>query len=176
MDIHPIRLFGDPVLRTASTPVLDFSNSLQLLVQNLQEVLKQSKGVGLAAPQIGVPLRVFVWSFKNNSGVLVNPILTQKFPDDTYDEEGCLSIPGLFFATPRANQVKISGYDTEHKPLTILAEGMLARIFQHEVDHLDGKFFVDNLIGEDRKNAFSQIRQALPRLENNTSFNGGTRR
>jgi len=157
--IQPIRLFGDPVLRTPAAPVTDFDAELRKLVQDLTDTMLEAPGAGLAAPQIGVGLRVFTWHVEGELGHLVNPTLT--LSDESQDgEEGCLSIPGLTWDCKRALRVVAHGFNMYGEPVTIEGSEMLARAIQHETDHLDGVLFVDRLDAETRKLAMKAIRES----------------
>ena len=159
MSVQPIRLFGDPVLRTPATPVVDFDKELRRLVQDLTDTMLDAPGAGLAAPQIGVGLRVFTWNVEGEVGHLVNPSLdlSEEIQDG---EEGCLSIPGLTFDCRRALSVVAKGFDMHGEPVVIEGSELLARAIQHETDHLDGILFVDRLDRETRKAAMKAIREA----------------
>ena len=159
MSIQPIRLFGDPVLRTPAVPVVDFDVELRKLVADLTDTMREAPGAGLAAPQIGVGLRVFTWYVDGEVGHLVNPRLT--LSEDTQEgDEGCLSIPGLVFDCTRARSVVARGFDMYGEPVTIEGSDTLARAIQHETDHLDGILFVERLDAETRKRAMKAIREA----------------
>jgi peptide deformylase len=159
VSIQPIRLFGDPVLRTPAAPVVDFDAELRRLVQDLTDTMLDAPGAGLAAPQIGVGLRVFTWYVDGEVGHLVNPQLT--LSEETQDgEEGCLSIPGLAFDCIRAADVVAHGFDMHGEPLVIQGSQTLARAIQHETDHLDGILFVERLDAETRKAAMKAIRES----------------
>jgi peptide deformylase len=159
VSVQPIRLFGDPVLRTPATPVVDFDKELRRLVQDLTDTMLEAPGAGLAAPQIGVGLRVFTWNVEGEVGHLVNPALD--LSQDTQDgEEGCLSIPGLTFDCRRALSVVAKGFDMYGEPVVVEGSELLARAIQHETDHLDGILFVDRLDRETRKAAMKAIREA----------------
>ncbi len=159
MAIQPIRLFGDPVLRTKAVPVTDFDAELRRLVKDLTETMLDAPGAGLAAPQIGVSLRVFTWNVDGEVGHLVNPDLT--LSEEVQDgEEGCLSIPDLTFDCRRALSVVARGFDMHGEPVTIEGSEMLARAIQHETDHLDGILFVERLDRETRREAMKAIREA----------------
>ena len=159
MSIQPIRLFGDPVLRTPAAPVVDFDAELRRLVQDLTDTMLDAPGAGLAAPQIGVGLRVFTWFVDGEVGHLVNPQLT--LSEETQDgEEGCLSIPGLAFDCVRAADVVAHGFDMHGEPIVIEGSQTLARAIQHETDHLDGILFVERLDAETRKAAMKAIRES----------------
>ncbi len=159
MSVQPIRLFGDPVLRTPAEPVVDFDAELRKLVRDLTDTMLDAPGAGLAAPQIGVGLRVFTWVVDDEVGHLVNPQLT--LSEETQDgEEGCLSIPGLSFDCRRALSVVARGFDMYGEPVTIEGSERLARAIQHETDHLDGVLFVERLDPETRKQAMRAIRES----------------
>jgi peptide deformylase len=157
--VKPIRLFGDPVLRTAADPIRDFDAELRKLVKDLTETMLDAPGTGLAAPQIGVGLRVFTYHVDDQLGHLVNPTLDLSEEAET-DDEGCLSIPGLAFPTPRALRAVAKGFDMHGEPVTLEGTALLARCVQHETDHLDGVLFVDRLDPEQRKLAMKAIREA----------------
>lgn len=157
--IQPIRLFGDPILRTPAAPVVDFDKELRTLVADLTETMLDAPGSGLAAPQVGVGLRVFTYDADGVVGHVVNPQLilsstTQQGP------EGCLSIPGLEYDCTRAQRVRVTGRDMYGEPVTIEGSDLLARTLQHETDHLDGILFVDRLDRESRRAAMRAIREA----------------
>jgi peptide deformylase len=159
--VVPIRLFGDPVLRTAADPVTDFDAELRQLVKDLEETMLAAPGAGLAAPQIGVGLRVFTYHVDDEqSGHLINPVL--HFPDELTQDggEGCLSIPGLTFDCVRRANVVAHGQNMWGDPVTVEGTARLARCIQHETDHLDGVLFVDRLDAETRKAAMKAIREA----------------
>jgi peptide deformylase len=157
--IQPIRLFGDPVLRTPAAPVTDFDKELRALVSDLTDTMMDAPGVGLAAPQIGVGLRVFTYWVDEEVGHLVNPDLTLTEEEQDGDE-GCLSIPGLAFPCVRAYGVVAKGFNMYGDPVVIEGTELLARCIQHETDHLDGILFVDRLDREQRKLAMKAIREA----------------
>jgi peptide deformylase len=159
VSIQPIRLFGDPILRTTAIEVVDFDKELHRLVQDLTDTMLDAPGSGLAAPQIGVGLRVFTWNVEGEVGHLVNPVLD--LSDETQDgDEGCLSIPGLAIDCRRALSVVAKGFDVHGEPVTIEGSELLARAIQHETDHLDGVLFVDRLTPELRKQAMKEIRES----------------
>ena len=159
MSIQPIRLFGDPVLTTPASPVIDFDKELRTLVKDLTDTMLEAPGAGLAAPQIGVPLRVFVWDIDDALGHLINPSLdlSEEMQDG---EEGCLSFPALSYETPRAFRAVAKGFNMHGEPVTIEGTELLARCLQHETDHLDGIVFIDRLSQENRKLAMKEIRES----------------
>jgi peptide deformylase len=157
--IQPIRLFGDPVLRTPAAEVSDFDKELRILVKDLQDTMMDAPGAGLAAPQIGVGLRVFTYYVDGTLGHLINPNLD--LSDELQDgEEGCLSFPGIYYDTPRALRVVAKGVDQHGEPVTIEGSELLARAIQHETDHLDGVLFIDRMNRDQRKLALKAIREA----------------
>ena len=144
MTVQPIRLFGDPVLRTPAAAVTEFDKELQQLVADLTETMRDAPGAGLAAPQIGVSLRVFTYHVDDQLGHLINPSLDLSAEEET-DDEGCLSFPGLAFPTKRAYGVVAKGFNMHGEPVTLEGSGHLARCVQHETDHLDGVLFFDRM-------------------------------
>jgi peptide deformylase len=157
--IQPIRLFGDPVLRKPALEVVDFDKELRRLVADLTDTMLDAPGAGLAAPQIGVGLRVFTWSVEGEVGHLVNPVLD--LSEEQQDgPEGCLSIPGLSIDCKRALSVVAKGFDQHGEPVVIEGSELLARAIQHETDHLDGVLFLDRLDPANRKLAMKEIRES----------------
>lgn len=154
--IRPICITGEPVLHTRAQEVTEFNQELRELVQDMFETMDAAPGVGLAAPQIGIALRVFVydWDAEDGTaqrGVVINPILETSAvplgePDWESESEGCLSVPGERFPIKRAEQVTLRGVDLDQQPIEISATGWFARIFQHEFDHLNGVLYVDRLV------------------------------
>ena len=159
MPIQPIRLFGDPVLRRPASEVVDFDKELRRLVEDLTDTMLDAPGAGLAAPQIGVGLRVFTWYVDGELGHLVNPKLVLS-SETQHGPEGCLSIPDLTFDCTRALSVVAHGFTMHGEPVVIEGSDLLARALQHETDHLDGVLFVDRLDPEGRKAAMRAIREA----------------
>lgn len=155
MAIRPIVITGNPVLHTRAGEVTVFDDELRTLVADMYDTMDKAPGVGLAAPQIGVPLRVFVYDYADDDGterrgVIINPVLKiSEVADEPADEdtevEGCLSVPGERFPLKRAEFATVSGVDLDQNPVHIEADGWFARIFQHEFDHLDGTLYVDRL-------------------------------
>ena len=150
---------GDPVLRTPAATVDTFDKELRKLVKNLTETMQDAPGAGLAAPQIGVSLRVFTYWVDDEIGHLVNPDLD--LSSDIQDgEEGCLSLPGLTFDTKRAMSVVAKGMNMHGEPIVIEGSDLLARCVQHETDHLDGILFIDKLDPQARREAMRLIRES----------------
>lgn len=159
MTVQPIRLLGDPVLRTPTVPVASFDKELRVLVADLTETMFKAPGAGLSANQIGVGLRVFTYDVDGETGHLINPDLD--LSDELQDgNEGCLSVPGVVFDTPRAQRVVAKGVNMWGEPVLLEGSGMLARCVQHETDHLDGVLFVDRLPTAQRKLAMHEIRES----------------
>ncbi|MFI6981376.1 peptide deformylase [Embleya sp. NPDC050154] len=159
MAVQPIRLFGDPVLRSKADPVTVFDKELRRLVADLTDTMRDAPGTGLAAPQIGVALRVFTYQVDGEVGHLINPDLD--LSDDEQDgPEGCLSLPGLRYDTKRAYGVVAKGFNMHGDPVTIEGTQLLSRCIQHETDHLDGILFIDRLDREQRKAALRALREA----------------
>ncbi len=157
MAIQPIRHFGDPVLTTRASEVTAFDKELRTLVADLTETMLDAPGAGLAAPQIGVGLRVFTWHVDGELGHLINPTLD--LSDEMQDgEEGCLSFPEIHFDTPRALRAVAKGFTMHGEPIVVDGSEFLARALQHEVDHLDGVLFIDRMKPENRKAAMKEIR------------------
>ena len=160
MSVTPIRLLGDPVLRTPAVPVVDFDQELRRLVADLTETMFAAGGAGLAAPQIGVGLRVFTWFVDGEVGHLVNPEVTPVGEETEEGPEGCLSIPGFTFDCRRHLYVAATGFDLHGEPVRVEGSHLLARAVQHETDHLDGVLFVDRLDPGARAAAFAELEAA----------------
>lgn len=160
MTIRPIRVFGDPVLRTRCDPVTSFDADLRKLVDDMFETMYDAIGVGLAANQIGVSLRLFVYDVGDGlKGVVANPEIELSTEEQT-DTEGCLSVPGLAYERRRALHATVTGLDLNGEPVTVSGSDLLARCFQHETDHLNGEIYVDKLERGERKAAMKAIREA----------------
>lgn len=159
MAIRPIRLFGDPILRKPAIEVVEFDAELRQLVTDLTDTMLDAPGAGLAAPQIGVGLRVFTWYVDGEVGHLVNPVLD--LSEEKQDgPEGCLSLPELTYDCLRALSVVARGFNMHGDPVTIEGSELLARAIQHETDHLDGILFIDRLDDAARKAAMREIRES----------------
>jgi peptide deformylase len=159
MSVQQIRLFGDPILTSPAAAVTTFDKELRKLVKDLIDTMQDAPGAGLAAPQIGVPLRVFTWDVDDAVGHLINPVLdlSDEFQDG---EEGCLSFPELRYNTPRAVRAVAKGFNMYGDQVLIEGTEFLARALQHETDHLDGILFIDRLNDENRKAAMKEIRES----------------
>ena len=161
MTIRPIRLLGDAVLRTPCDPVTSFDAELRALVADLLDTVTGRPGrAGVAANQIGVSARVFSYAVDDAVGYVVNPVLTVVSEEIQDGDEGCLSIPGLYFPRVRAESATVEGFDQHGEPITVAGTGFLARALQHEVDHLDGKLYIDGLTGDPRRQALRAVRAA----------------
>jgi peptide deformylase len=168
MAVRPIRIVGDPVLQTPTRLVTDFGEELHTLVDDMFDTMAAAEGVGLAANQIGVDLRVFIYDCADAHnvryrGVVVNPVLEiserpETMPDPDDDWEGCLSVPGESFPTGRAAWAKVTGVDADGSPVTVEGTGLLARCLQHETDHLDGILYLNRLVGRHAREAKKMLR------------------
>ncbi len=168
MAIHPIRIVGDPVLHAPTREVERFDDELRTLVEDLFETNAAANGAAIAANQIGVDLRVFVYDCPDDDGVrhrgvVVNPVIEtsarpEGMPDPDDDWEGCLSVPGESFPTGRADWARVTGFDTDGNPVEVEGTGYLARCFQHETDHLDGVIYLDRLVGRNAREAKKMLK------------------
>lgn len=168
MTVHPIRIAGDPVLHKPTEPVTTYDAELRTLVDDMFETMYAADGVGLAANQIGVALRVFVYDCPDDQGVrhkgtVVNPVLEtseipETMPDPDDDWEACLSVPGESYPTGRASWAKVTGTDVDGKPIEVEGTGYFARCLQHETGHLDGFLYLDRLVGRYRREAQKMLR------------------
>jgi peptide deformylase len=162
---HEIRTFGDPVLKSRAAPVKDFDDALKQLAEDMKRIMYEAEGAGLAANQIGRLKRIFVAAYEHEGEiwefVVVNPVIEERSETQEKDMEGCLSIPGIGVEVERPLAVTLTGQDLSGAPLRVEAEGRLARIFQHEIDHLDGILMLDRTDRESRKNAMREMRERL---------------
>jgi peptide deformylase len=157
MTVRPLRLLGDPVLRTVCDPVTRFDDDLARLVEDLIETVQLPGRAGLAAPQIGVGLAAFSYNVDGRLGYVVNPRVVELSGE--YDGlEACLSVPGVSASAPRAAYALVAGVDRHGDPVEVSGEGEMARCLQHETDHLQGRLYFDRLTGEARRSAIRQIR------------------
>jgi peptide deformylase len=159
MSLQEIRHFGDPVLITPAALVVDFDKEIRTLIADLTETMLNAPGAGLAAPQIGVSLRAFVWHVDDVLGHLINPTLVMS-GEIEIDEEGCLSFPDLTYPTPRSLRAVARGFNMFGEPIEVDGSELLARALQHENDHLDGILFIDRMSKADRKIAMKDIRES----------------
>jgi peptide deformylase len=160
MTILTIRQLGDPVLRQAAAPVQRFDKALEALAADMIETMYDAPGVGLAAPQIGRSIRLIVYDDGDGTGarVLVNPVVSGLEGEEVMDE-GCLSVRGPYAETKRAARLHVRAQDLPGRPVEFDAEGFLARIMQHETDHLEGLLFIDRLDDEGRREVMRQLRE-----------------
>ncbi|HVA69921.1 MAG TPA: peptide deformylase [Acidimicrobiales bacterium] len=158
MSTLPIRIYGDPVLTAVTSEIELVDARIVALVQSMIETMNEAPGVGLAANQIGVQKRLFVYDKGDGPRVVVNPVILETSGEWPY-EEGCLSVPGLSWEIVRANAVHLRGYDLDGHELDIEAEEFEGRIFQHEVDHLDGVLLIDRLNDDQRREAKITLRE-----------------
>lgn len=157
--ILPIRTLGDPVLREPGKPVTDFDRRLRSLRDDMVETMYAAPGVGLAGPQVGISLRLFVFDDGESGPLFVaNPALVDG-EGSVQDEEGCLSIPGPYAETERFSRITCRGQDLDGAPFEMTGEGLLARIFQHETDHLDGRLYIDRLDDAGRRGVMAELRR-----------------
>ena len=155
---RPIRVLGDPVLRSVCREVESFDQGLASLVTDLEETVANPGRAGLAANQIGVVRRVFSWNIDGEVGHIVNPAIEVEEGEQD-DEEGCLSIPGIYYPCQRAEFVRARGFDRHGDEVVVEGHGLMARCIQHEVDHLNGHLFIDRLTGPVRQQAMREVRQ-----------------
>ena len=153
-----IRLFGDPVLKQKAAEVTDVNDSLVRLADDMLVTMYEAPGLGLAATQIGVQKRLFVYDIGDGPHTIVNPVVSDARGEWVYDE-GCLSIPGLYFELVRPKEIHLTGYDLDGNEVSIEADELLARLFQHELDHLDGKLMLEMLDAEQRREALRELRR-----------------
>ena len=168
MTIHPIVIAGEPVLHQPTREITEFDDQLGTLVDDMFETMYAAEGVGLAANQIGLDLRVFVYDCPDDEGVrhkgvVVNPKLEtseipETMPDPDDDWEGCLSAPGESYPTGRAKWAKVTGSDVEGNPIEVEGTGYFARCLQHETDHLDGYIYLDRLVGRHARAAKKMLK------------------
>ena len=164
MTVREVRLYGDPVLTTRAEEITEFGPSLERLAQDMLETMEAAGGVGLAANQIGVTKRIFVFDCSHYQhglrGAVINPVWEAVGQDMQLGTEGCLSIPGISQPTERFSTVRLRGFDPHGRPISMLASGLMARCIQHETDHLDGILFLQRLSDEQRKDSMKTIRQS----------------
>ena len=157
---YDIRIYGDPVLRSPTTEVTNIDGTLAALAKDMLTTMYEAPGIGLAAPQVGVQKRMFVYDINDGTGphTVINPVLSGHDGVWTY-EEGCLSVPGLYWPIERAKTVHLTGIDLDGNELDIEADELLARMFQHEVDHLHGTLLLAHLNKDQRKEAMREMRR-----------------
>lgn len=159
MTLMPIRTLGDPVLRETTRRVDAFDATLRRLADDLFETMYAAPGVGLAANQVGISVACFVYDdHDGNSGFVANPVLSEHWGEHL-ESEGCLSIPGPYYETKRAQAIHLRGQNVDGDRIDLHGEDLLARIFQHETDHLSGLLYIDRLDGEGRRDVMRQLRE-----------------
>ena len=159
MASYRIRTFGDPVLRRRADEVTDIDGRVAKLAQEMHAAMKEANGVGLAAPQIGVSKRLFVYEIGDSGPrTIINPVI-EEAEGEWEHEEGCLSVPGLWFQITRAKRVLVRGYDLDGKEVSYQGEDMEAKLYQHEVDHLDGRLLLERLDQDQRREAMRELRR-----------------
>ncbi|MBT8215289.1 MAG: peptide deformylase [Acidimicrobiia bacterium] len=159
MAVFPIRVFGDPVLNTPAQPVETFDDALRRLIDDMLETMYAAPGVGLAAPQIGISKRLFVYDVGDGPGHLINPELTDSSGEWEFDE-GCLSVPERFWPIARPGFARLEGVDVESEPVVLEGEELMGRMLQHEFDHLNGMLLLERLGKRERKAALRELREA----------------
>jgi peptide deformylase len=155
-----IRLFGDPVLKTVSDPVRTVDSGVRGLVEDLIDSVIPPGRAGVAAPQIGVNLRAFSYNVDGDVGYIINPEIVELSGEPELVDEGCLSVPGLWFPTMRYPFARVTGTDLEGNTIELSGTGVMAQALQHETDHLDGKLYLDRLDKESRREAMKQVRES----------------
>jgi peptide deformylase len=158
MAIFPIRVFGDPVLRTPAEPVDDLSSAYERLIDDMLETMYEAPGVGLAAPQIGISKQIFVADVGDGPFAMFNPEIIETSGTWEFDE-GCLSVPGYFWEIERPGFASARGYDLDGNEITIGGEELLGRVLQHEIDHLGGMLLIERLPRRVKKQALRDLRE-----------------
>lgn len=158
MTERQIRLFGDPVLKTPSEPIAEIDDGVRGLVEDLVDSVLPPGRAGVAAPQIGVDQRAFSYNVDGQVGYVLNPVLVEVSGEPELMDEGCLSVPGLWFKTLRYPFARVTGIDLDGNEVEVSGTGVLAQALQHETDHLDGKLYLDRLDKESRREAMKQVR------------------
>ncbi|MBW3089097.1 peptide deformylase [Bifidobacterium sp. 82T24] len=157
MAIREIRVVPDPILRTPCDPIRSITPAIERLVTDLLETVDDPGRAGLSANQIGVGLRAFSYNIEGKVGYILNPVI-EETRGEQYGDEGCLSVPGLWYKTRRADYARVSGIDLDGKPVTLEGTGLMGRMLQHECDHLDGHVYLDRLEKEERRQAMRMMR------------------
>ena len=178
MASYDIRVIGDPVLRQKARQVNDIDGALVRLVDDMIETMYEAPGIGLAAPQVGVQKRLFVWDMGEGPRVIVNPEIVESDGEWLYDE-GCLSVPGLTWEIVRPKTVHLVGRDLDGNEMSLEVDELEARLFQHEIDHLDGTLLIERLDSDTRKTALKAIRdlkmtEAMPTSTSTGSTSAGS--
>jgi len=162
MATREIRVVGDPVLRTPCEPITEIDDRVRALVEDLLETVDQDGRAGLAGNQIGVSMRAFSWNIDGDIGYVLNPEIVENATEfQELSEEGCLSVPSLWFPCERPAYAKAVGTDLDGKQVVVEGEGIWARLVNHEVDHLNGKLYIDRLAKEERRRAMKELRAQI---------------
>lgn len=171
MALLTVRLYGDPVLRQVATPVRDITAEIERIVADMTETMWHQVGIGLAATQVGLPYRILVMDDgKGGAQALINPVIESR-SGTIREEEGCLSLPGVFGVVERSKTISVKAVDADGKPVSLEATGLKARIVQHELDHLDGVLFIDRLPPVTRDRIKKKIqKEGFPKEMGNHAF------
>ncbi|WP_460773391.1 peptide deformylase [Microbacterium sp. GXF7504] len=160
MTVRPIRLFGDPVLKSPSAEITELDEGVRALARDLVDTVELPGRAGVAAPQIGVGLRAFSYNIDGDIGYVLNPVLVEVSGEPRLTGEGCLSVPGLWHEVMRYPYAKVVGVDVDGNEVVLEGAGLLAQALQHETDHLDGMLYLDRLDKERRRVALRQVRES----------------
>lgn len=157
---YTIRTYGDPVLNQVAAPITDIDGTIKRLADDMAAPLAQVEGLGLAAPQVGVLKRLFIYDLREGDGLqtIINPVITESRGEWEY-EEGCLSVPGLYFPIIRPKEIHLTGWNLDGQEVSIEADELMSRLFQHELDHLDGRLLLERLDEDTRKQAVKELRK-----------------
>jgi peptide deformylase len=168
---YQIRLMGDPVLRQMAAEITDIDGRLVRTVEDMIPAMREAQGIGLAAPQVGIQKRLFVYDIGEGVQTLINPVIEESDGEWEFDE-GCLSVPGLSFEIVRPKQIHVTGRDLDGNEVSFEADELLSRLIQHELDHLDGVLLVDHLDKKQRKWALKQWREIVGEKANRPASSG----
>jgi peptide deformylase len=158
--VRPIRLLGDPVLKTVSDPITTVDARVRGLVEDLVDSVQLPGRAGVAASQIGVNLRAFSYNIDGDVGYILNPVIVELSGDPELVDEGCLSVPGLWYATKRYPFARVTGINLDGDPIEVKGSGLMAQALQHETDHLEGLLYLDRLDKESRRAAMKEVRES----------------
>ncbi|MFT2816587.1 peptide deformylase [Leifsonia sp. A12D58] len=160
MPERPIRLFGDPVLKTVSDPISTIDDRVRALVADLVDSVQLPGRAGVAASQIGVNLRAFSYNVDGEVGYILNPVIVELSGEPELVDEGCLSVPGLWYPVKRYPFARVTGIDLDGNPIELSGHELMAQALQHETDHLDGLLYLDRLDKENRRAAMKEVRES----------------
>ncbi|MEG3585959.1 MAG: peptide deformylase [Actinomycetota bacterium] len=169
MDSYEIRVFGDPVLKKVAEDIEEIDGDLVKTCDRMLQTMYEAPGIGLAAPQVGISKRFFVYDYGDGPKVLINPVIKERQGQWEY-EEGCLSVPGLSWKIIRPKVIHLTGFDLDGNELSIEADELESRLFQHEMDHLDGRLLLEYLDDSQRTEAKKYLRQRMMELEEQKNF------